>query len=330
MAINVGKDYGALKKVGGNFEPFSNQGKFVKESRDRYHFSFSDAELWQIKTPDLYIVYGDISFKQRQIYFRPTNDLPDMVKLRFTLSGNGTIYNAVNKQHYIFSSNQQNIIYMPELDGTGEYDTDSNYRFFEVHFAKDKFLQLAENSTRALQVLADHLDAGRYSQMAEQNLPISWAMQNCMQEILNCTYTEGLRLLFIESKCTELLVLQAEAFESDVFKNENSPPQSAYDKDCIYHARDYLIQNIQQPPSVAQLAKVCGINEFKLKKGFKGLFDKSIFGYLSDHKLNYARQLLLEGIPIKAVAFQLGYSSVQHFSNAFRKKFAVQPGKVRV
>jgi AraC family transcriptional activator of pyochelin receptor len=330
MAINVGKDYGALKKVGGNFEPFSNQGKFVKESRDRYHFSFSDAELWQIKTPDLYIVYGDISFKQRQIYFRPTNDLPDMVKLRFTLSGNGTIYNAVNKQHYIFSSNQQNIIYMPELDGTGEYDTDSNYRFFEVHFAKDKFLQLAENSTRALQVLADHLDAGRYSQMAEQNLPISWAMQNCMQEILNCTYTEGLRLLFIESKCTELLVLQAEAFESDVFKNENSPPQSGYDKDCIYHARDYLIQNIQQPPSIAQLAKVCGINEFKLKKGFKGLFDKSIFGYLSDHKLNYARQLLLEGIPIKAVAFQLGYSSVQHFSNAFRKKFAVPPGKVRV
>lgn len=330
MAINVGKDYGTLKKVGGNFEPFSNQGKFVKESRDRYHFSFSDAELWQIKTPDLYIVYGDISFKQRQLYFRPTNDLPDMVKLRFTLSGNGTIYNAVNKQHYIFSSNQQNIIYMPELDGTGEYDTDSNYRFFEVHFAKEKFLQLAENSTTALQVLADHLDAGRYSQMAEQNLPISWAMQNCMQEILNCTYTEGLRLLFIESKCTELLVLQAEAFESDVFKNENSPPQSAYDKDCIYHARDYLIQNIQQPPSIAQLAKVCGINEFKLKKGFKGLFDKSIFGYLSDHKLNYAKQLLLEGTPIKAVAFQLGYSSVQHFSNAFRKKFAVPPGKVRV
>jgi len=155
-------------------------------------------------------------------------------------------------------------------------------------------------------------------------------MQNCMQEILNCTYTEGLRLLFIESKCTELLVLQAEAFESDVFKNENSPPQSAYDKDCIYHARDYLIQNIHQPPSIAQLAKVCGINEFKLKKGFKGLFDKSIFGYLSDHKLNYAKQLLLEGIPIKAVAFQLGYSSVQHFSNAFRKKFAVPPGKVRV
>nr|WP_067055857.1 AraC family transcriptional regulator [Mucilaginibacter sp. L294] len=330
MGINVGKNYGVWKEVGGSFNQFPNQGELVKESRDKYNFSFSDAELLQITTPDLYIVYGDILFKQRQMYFRPTNDVPDMVKLRFTLSGNGTIYNEVNKQHYIFNCNQQNIIYMPELDGTGEYDTGSNYRFFEVHFAKEKFLQLAENSNTSLQVLADHLDAGHYAQMAEQNLPISWPMQNCIKDIINCTYTGGLKLLFIESKCTELLVLQAGAFERAVTKNQNLPLQSAHDKDFIYYARDYLIQHIHQPPSIAQLAKICGTNEFKLKQGFKGLFDKSIFGYLSDYKLNYAKQLLLEGTPIKAIAFQLGYSSVQHFSNAFSKKFAVSPGKVKI
>lgn len=330
MGINVGKHYGVWKEVGGSINQFPDPGEFVKESRDKYNFSFSDAELLQITTPNLYIVYGDISFKQRELYFRPTNAVPDMVKLRFTLSGHGTIYNAVNKQRYIFNSNQQNIIYMPELDGTGEYDTANNYRFFEVHFAKEKFLHLAENSNTVLQVLADHLDAGHYAQMAEQNLPISWPMQNCIQDIVNCTYTDGLKRLFIESKCTELLVLQAEAFETAFSKNKKLPLQSAHDKDSIYYARDYLIQNIHQPPSIAQLAKICGTNEFKLKQGFKGLFDKSIFGYLSDYKLNYAKQLLLEGTPIKSVAFQLGYSSVQHFSNAFSKKFGVPPGKVKI
>ncbi|MBB6498571.1 helix-turn-helix domain-containing protein [Pedobacter cryoconitis] len=330
MGINVSKDYEAWKTVGRTFKQSTDQRQFVKESRDKYNFSFSDAELLQITTPDLYIVYGDILFKQRQLYFQPTNDVPDMVKLRFTLSGNGTIFNEVNKQQYIFNSNQQNIIYMPGLDGKGEYDTDCNYRFFEVHFAKERFLQLAENSNRTLQILADHLDAGRYAQMAEQNLPITWAMQDCIQAILNCTYTEGLKSLFIESKCTELLVLQAEAFEKAVTKSGNSPLQSAHDKDCIYYARDYLIQHIDQPPSITELAKVCGINEFKLKQGFKGLFEKSIFGYLSHYKLNYAKELLLEGANIKSVAFQLGYSSVQHFSNAFRKKFGVSPGKVKI
>ncbi|MDQ0640985.1 AraC family transcriptional activator of pyochelin receptor [Pedobacter sp. W3I1] len=328
MAINVGKDYGAWKKVGGELEELPLQSRVIKESSNKYAFSFSDAELLQITTPDLYIVYGDVKFKEHKMYFRPTNELPDMVKLRFTLSGNGSIYNQVNKRQYIFNSNQQNIIYMPELDGTGEYDTTRPYQFFEVHFAKERFLQLAENSNPSLQALADHLDAGQYSQLADYNLPVSWAMKNCIYEIINCNYTGSLKLAFIDSKCIELLVLQAEAFEKARGKTERSPVLAAYDQERIYHAREYLVNHLDAPPSITELAKICGINEFKLKQGFKGLFDRSIFGYLTDYKLNYARELLLEGTPIKAVAFQLGYSSVPHFSNAFRKKFAVSPGKL--
>ena len=73
-----------------------------------------------------------------------------------------------------------------------------------------------------------------------------------------------------------------------------------------------------------------GINEFKLKQGFKQVFNNTVFGYLSDYKLNQARELLLRGnTAIKEVADSLGYSSVQHFSHAFRKKFGVPPGRVR-
>ncbi|MCX2495518.1 AraC family transcriptional regulator [Pedobacter sp. PF22-3] len=329
MGINVGKNYGAWKNVGGNFDDLRVQNGLVTEKREKYSFSFSDAEMVQINIPGIYMVYGDILFKQQQMYFSPTNDVPDMIKLRFTLSGSGTIFNRVNKQQYIFNSNQQNIIYMPELDGTGQYDTNQCYRFFEVHFVKEKFLQLAEHSTKALHILADYADTGRYMQLGDQNLPISWPMQQCIRDILDCDFPEGLKHLFIESKCIELLVLQAEAFERSINQKQPVALTSTYDRECIYQARDYLIQNIHQPPSVAELAKLCGINEFKLKQGFKGLFDNSIFGYLSDYRLNHAKELLLDGISIKSVAFMLGYSSVQHFSNAFRKKFAVTPGKLK-
>jgi len=330
MGINVGKDYGSWKKVGGRFEQVPLQGNLVTEKREKYNFSFSDAELVQITIPDIYIVYGDIRFKQEQMYFRPTYDVPDMVKLRFTLSGNGTIYNEVNQQTYHFNSNQQNIIYMPELDGTGKYDTGHNYSFFEVHFAKEKFLQLAENSCSALKVLAGHVDAGHYVQLGEKNLPISLAMHDCIRSIINCNYTGGLKLIFLQSKCLELLVLQAEAFERGLISNQDNTLKSAHDQEAVYHARDFLIQNIHQPPSIAELAKICGTNEFKLKQGFKRLFDNSIFGYLSDYKLNHAKEMLLDGKAIKAIAFELNYSSVQHFSTAFRKKFAVSPGKVKI
>ncbi len=330
MGINVGKSQGRWKEVGGNFNQLPEQENYLKERRDRYNFSFSDAEVFQINTRDLYIVYTDSLFKQDRLYFRPDGNVPDMVKLRFTLSGSGNIYNQVNKQQYLFRANQQNIIYMPELDGTGEYDTACNYRFFEVHFTKEKFLEIAEHSSGLLQVLADRLDAGQFAQIHEQSLPISWAMQNCIHEIIHCRYTGKLKLLFIESKCTELLVLQAEAFEKSVTKSRGLLRLSAYDINCIKAARDYLIENINEPPSMSQLVKLCGINEFKLKQGFRAQFDKSIFAYVSEYRLNQAKELLLEGEPIKSVAFQLGYSSVQHFSNAFRKKFAVSPGKLKV
>jgi AraC family transcriptional activator of pyochelin receptor len=39
--------------------------------------------------------------------------------------------------------------------------------------------------------------------------------------------------------------------------------------------------------------------------------------------------LLYRNIPIKEVTEQLGYSSVQHFTKAFKKKFGVNPGQAK-
>jgi AraC-like DNA-binding protein len=94
--------------------------------------------------------------------------------------------------------------------------------------------------------------------------------------------------------------------------------------------RDYLVDHAACPPSLTELAKIAGLNEFKLKKGFKEVFNTSVFAYLSDFKLNEARNELLSGAtPIKEVAEQLGYSSVQHFTKAFKGKFGVSPGRVK-
>jgi AraC family transcriptional activator of pyochelin receptor len=83
------------------------------------------------------------------------------------------------------------------------------------------------------------------------------------------------------------------------------------------------------PPSLTKLADVAGTNTFKLKNGFKELFGTTVFGYLNEVKLVQAKDMLLSGIQIKEVADILGYSSVQHFGTAFRKKFNTSPGKLK-
>jgi AraC-like DNA-binding protein len=91
-----------------------------------------------------------------------------------------------------------------------------------------------------------------------------------------------------------------------------------------------LLANANNPPCLTELAKIAGINEFKLKHGFKEVFKNTVFGYLSDYKLMRAKELLADNSKnIKNISDELGYSSVQHFSNAFSKKFGISPGKAR-
>lgn len=299
---------------------------FVQERIEKYSSAFGEVSLTRIGLPDIYIAYGDIMFKQSKLHFR-VSDMPDMVELHFSLLGNGSVYNNITHREYRFEPSMQNMVYMPHLDGISDF-AQKNCRFFEIHFTKERFLSLVSECGGALQRFADDIAAGRYAQLSEQSLPISFAMHSCIYEIMNCPFTNGLKLLFLQSKCIELLVMQAEAYAQSIARKKQSVLKSAHDKECIYRAKEYLLQHADAPPSLSELAKVCGTNEFKLKNGFRELFQNSVFGYLYEYRLSQAKELLLSGIPIKQVAIELGYSSVQHFCTAFKKKYGATPGSV--
>ena len=106
--------------------------------------------------------------------------------------------------------------------------------------------------------------------------------------------------------------------------------RTEYDQERLLFARDYLIQHLHLPPSLPELARIAGLNEFKLKNGFKELFGQPVFAYLAEYRLQEAQAQLLEGRKTASeLAFELGYSSLQHFSTAFKKKFGVSPRELR-
>lgn len=143
------------------------------------------------------------------------------------------------------------------------------------------------------------------------------------------TDSNDLKRLFLLSKTIELLVLQAESFNN--FQNSTSEYiKSDYDKERIVFARDYLVKNIESPPTLVELARIAVINEYKLKRGFKEMFNQTAFSYLSDLRLDLAQNNLLEGKKqATEIAFELGYCSLQHFSNAFKKKFGITPSQIK-
>jgi len=96
----------------------------------------------------------------------------------------------------------------------------------------------------------------------------------------------------------------------------------------IKHAKEYLLKHMEAPPSLKELAKTAGLNEYQLKVGFKEIYGNTVFGYLLDHKLDHARVLLDSSqFQVNEVAYQIGYANPSHFIAAFKKKFGVTPKK---
>lgn len=98
------------------------------------------------------------------------------------------------------------------------------------------------------------------------------------------------------------------------------------DRDKIFKAREILLQHLGDPITIKELSRKVAINECYLKKGFKALFGATIFDFYQRERMQYARYLLYEkGLSVTEVSFMLGYSSISHFSTAFKKHTGLKP-----
>lgn len=304
-----------------------NQQLRVSENRRLFHFSFGDMELIHMSLPDMHIVFGDIRLTSPSFRVR-TWEMPDTVELHFVLSGNGVLHNEENGSDYRFMASEHNLMYTPAFEGTATYTLNEPCIFFEVHFMRPYFMELCENTHSLLERFSEKVGRGEEGKAAAENMTVTLEMRECIRSIMNSRFTGKVNTLFLQAKCIELLTLQVEALEKQQHTPANTVMKTADDKSRIVYARDYLVAHMSSPPSLTELATIAGTNTFKLKNGFKELYNQSVFGYLTQVKLSQARELLLSGLPVKEVADQLGYSSVQHFTTAFRKQFGTTPARI--
>lgn len=152
-------------------------------------------------------------------------------------------------------------------------------------------------------------------------------IQNTIQQMLDCSYTGEIKQLYMEGKTLELV---------SIFMNElkNEKKQSALLKKAdiqqIHLARDLLLQMLDHPPSLVGLARQVGINDHKLKIGFKEVFGTTVFEFIRQTRMEKARLLLEKGeVTVSEAALFVGYSNFSHFAKLFRKTFGFNPSEYR-
>ncbi|MEM1281024.1 MAG: AraC family transcriptional regulator [Cyanobacteria bacterium P01_H01_bin.152] len=151
-------------------------------------------------------------------------------------------------------------------------------------------------------------------------------MITVLQQILQCPYQGMVKRIYLESKVTELIALVVDheiAIQQGEVRKDFLKPEQL---ERIYYAKEILLRDLNNPPTLEELARQVGLNDFLLKKGFRQTFGTTVFGELRSHRLEIAKQLLAEqDMTVAEVANRVGYASMSYFSTAFKRKFGLTP-----
>jgi len=199
-------------------------------------------------------------------------------------------------------------------------------RSINVHIEPELFEQWMGNSEDLPDALKP-LVRSPHEKFFEHSGTPSAAMQMTLQQILNCPFQGFTQRLYLESKVWELMALLMEDLRLRKDIGTVTPILKADDIERIHYASKILRRRLLDPPSLMELARAVGINDHKLKVGFRQVFDTTVFGYLHDRRLERSRQLLESGdVNVTEAARAVGFANRGHFAAAFRRKFGINPG----
>lgn len=196
--------------------------------------------------------------------------------------------------------------------------------FFELALSESFFNDLVTTDSAFLTRFQTH--ASTETPYYDFIAALSPAMYSIIQQMAQAPYTGSFKGLYLEAKAIELFLLQVQELD----RRHTRLRLSAGDIERLHFIREMMTKQFDYPWSIARLAREAGLNQVKLKSGFKALFGTTLFGYLTDIRMQEARRLLQqEKLYVGEVAERIGYKHPHHFTKAFQKKFGVLPSQLR-
>jgi len=152
----------------------------------------------------------------------------------------------------------------------------------------------------------------------------SQQMNSALSRVISLMKQQLKHPLLLHSAILEYLYWHLNALKTTASKEF----LSTREKRQLVVAKDCLLADLSCAPTIAELAKTVGVNQCKLKKGFKELFGTSVYACFQEERMKRAMELLKHH-NVTETAVALGYSNISHFSTAFRKQYGVLPNNAR-
>ena len=222
---------------------------------------------------------------------------------------------------------QFNLTYTPFVNNWAKFHAGKECHTFDIHFTR-KYLQQLAPSFPMLTNFLEQVEKGQPANISTIDHFLSPTMIILVNQLLNCSFKKDLAKFYIEAKVMELLITALDHISGTHVK---APIKlSTYDIERLHEAKEILLADFENKISLMQLAHKVGINDFKLKKGFKFLFGTTVFDYQQSAKMEKAlSELKGTDKSVDEIAYSVGYEFVSNFNVAFKKHFGFAPGYLR-
>ncbi|MEG3656002.1 AraC family transcriptional regulator [Arenibacter palladensis] len=245
------------------------------------------------------------------------------IQFHFCLKGSAKF--VFNEGRYALEVNEDNslLLYNTQVDLPLNLVLNANSWMVSIIMTIRKFHSLFSKEADYIPFLSpDNKDKKYYSQEA-----VSPAIAVVLSQVMNYNLHRSVKGLYIKGKVYELISLYFnKSQDADV---EQCP--FLVDEDNVKRirkAKEIIISRMAEPPSLQDLSEEIGLSLKKLKEGFKQIYGDSVYSFLFDYKMEYARKMLESGKHnVNEVGLKVGYSTSSHFIAAFKKKYSTTPKK---
>jgi len=254
-------------------------------------------------------------------HFEKNNPSENYLELKFCVSGNMYCRKKQTECNYCLANQSRTCIEKVESIDVLSFTFSPTYL---QQFAKTSL----NNGSISDQVLTF-----THTVSFTKTLPLCGKTRMAIEALLNHNYTDTLENIFINAQTQILLLYSMDCMlgEKEINSFTCKFLANEADREKIIKAREILLQHIGEPITIKALSRKVAINECYLKKGFKEIFGTTIFDFYQGQRMEHAKYLLYDkGLSVTEVSMLLGYSSISHFSTAFKKHTGLKPCELLV
>ena len=252
----------------------------------------------------------------------------EAVESVFVLEGQAESRFPAFESPLLFGKKQQNLQYNRHF--AGEHQVSSHFHAltinYELSFLEDLFRGGADSRWESL---AESMEKKTPYLATKKALFWEASTSAAITAIRECRFSGAMRYLFLESKMVELFVWQME-YADAIGKCKHRDEYSVTERGKLHAVREFIESSYLQDFSLKDLTYRFGLNEFKLKSGYKQIFGTTVFGNVHALRMEKARQMIQQQeMNVTEAAYFIGYLNVSSFCTEFRKRFGQSPGQVK-